>query len=787
MNRAAFCLLFAAATSGWCSATGFAQQQTAVGPGIIPLNATGGLNGVAMSGSGTTGTLSVGVVGGPEFDIFTSNTALATVPPAVSTAASSQGNIVFNSSSTVFGNIGVTQPGGPFLLNISGGNAGTTVNFLGSVFATTLNVTGTGTVNFNSGSTNITATNFAADGTISLAPNTTLIGALTTNTDNTGTLSLGGGSALTGAVGGPAASAGLKAINVVGGSNTAGVSASISGAVNAYSFNLGTNTLNIGGALTIADQGSSGVINTTLASPTVYGNISVVGATNLGPSLGINVTVPSTAVIPVGALFNIVHTQTGTVQSGTNGTVVTPTVVSPTNPLYAFTAVPAAGTVAGLVTIETTRIPLLVPVVITPTPEPVPVPVPVPVPGPTPVVVVPSVPVPAVPPITPVAAPVVPVLIAIIPTVSPTNPIALPIAAIDTLTTPAAVINAVAQLAPSAPDLAAPLVTFQATQQFQNLWLSHLDAVMCDQVNQPLNPASPSEKEALTCEANDPRGGWWVKGFGYFGSQGAENAFVGYTAGIYGTMIGYDAPIGVGTRAGLGFGYARSNIDGKTFVANTDANTYQATAYISHEDGPWFVQGDASFGWNDYSGTRNVSFSGFNGTADANYSGQSYTGFVTTGYHFFTQGFTLTPLASLQYTHLNLDSYTETGGGGGIDLNVNSQNYNFLESGLGAKVARPFAYGNGTFVPEMHFKWLYEIANPTVKNTATFAVAGGSPSFTTPGFREGDNTFNLGAGLTFLSCGCTAGTWSLEAVYDHYWRSKGYSADQGMIKATIRF
>lgn len=153
------------------------------------------------------------------------------------------------------------------------------MNFEGNVYATTLNVTGTGAVNFNSGSTNIVATNFAADGTINLAPNTTLIGAVTTTAGaNTGTLSLGSGSVVTGAVGG---AVGLKAINVVGGSNTAGVSASISGAVDAFSFNLGTNTLNIGGALTIANQGASGVISTTLASPTVFGNIRPTGATNL--------------------------------------------------------------------------------------------------------------------------------------------------------------------------------------------------------------------------------------------------------------------------------------------------------------------------------------------------------------------------------------------------------------------------------------------------------------------------------------------------------------------------
>jgi hypothetical protein len=274
MNRKLFLLCFVAifAASGPAS---FAQRQTAVGPGTIPLSPTGVLNGVDMSASGTTGTLSVGVVGGPAMDIFTLNNPPAAGLLAVSTAASSQGNIVFNSSSTVFGAIGITQPGGPFLLNLFGGNTGTTVNFQGPVFATALNVTGTGTVNFNSGTTNILATNFASDGTINLSPNTTVIGALTTTAGaQTGTLVLNGGSILNGAVGG---AVGLRSINVVGGNNNAGVTATITGATNSYAFSLGTNTLNIGGALTIANSTSSGVINTTLASPTVFGNIRPVG------------------------------------------------------------------------------------------------------------------------------------------------------------------------------------------------------------------------------------------------------------------------------------------------------------------------------------------------------------------------------------------------------------------------------------------------------------------------------------------------------------------------------
>ena len=762
MRPALFVLFFVAAIAAWCQ-PGFAQQ-TISGAIPTPLSAAGVTGGVSMIGQGGGGTLTVGTVGGPEMDIFTNNQPVNASLLAVSTSASSLSNILFNSSSTVFGAIGITQPGGPFFLNLSGGNNGTVENFNGPVFATTTTVLGTGTLNFNSGSTNVTATNFAGDGTIGLAPNTTLIGAVTTTAGaDTGTLSLGGGSVLTGAVGG---AIGLKAINVVGGSNTAGVSANISGAVDAFSFNLGTNTLNIGGALTIANQSAAGVINTTLASPTVFGNIRPLGTTLLGPTLDINVAVPSTALFPVGTQFNIVQTQTGTTQVGTSGSVLV-IVKDPSNPLFTFSAVPPAGTVNGLVAITTTGIPLTVPIA--------------PPPGVT------------LPPTTPLAAPVVPALLAVVPlaavapatAVTPLADLATVLAGINALSNPVVVVNALAQLAPSTPDLAAPLVTFQGTQQFQNGWLSRMDDVMCGQVSQ----RRPDE-DTSSCQKNEPHSGWWAKAFGYFGDQGAEGPFPGYDSRILGTMIAYDAPIlrdepdGLETRAGLGIGYARSTIDGKTFDTNTDFNTYRATAYIDHEHGPWFVQGDVSFGWNDYSGARNISFPGLSRTANAGYSGQDYTAFATTGYHFLAEGFTITPLASLQYTHLNLNGYTETGAGS-IDLKVNSQNYDFLESGLGVKVARPIGSSDGTYVPEGHFKWLHEINNPTLANTAAFTA--GTPSFTTPGLKTADDTLNVGVGVTLLSCACSAKTWSVEAVYDFYWRTDNYSAQQGMIKLTARF
>jgi outer membrane autotransporter protein len=711
-----FFLFFVAAIAAWCPSSFAAEIITGSGT----LGATGVTDGVIFNNGGSEQTLTVL----NSQNIFTNNISLLSADLAAATDIDSLSNITFNGSSNVYGGIGGVKI---FKTITAGTITGATVSFLGAVNATTFSI-GAGRVNFNSETiTNYGAANFTGDGIISLAPNTTVTGALTTNTDNTGTLELGDGSVLDGAVGGPAAAAGLKAINVVGGNNTAGVSAGITGAVNAYTFSLGTNTLNIGGALTIADNsGVGGVIDTTLASSSVYGHIVPVGAASLGSALGVNVTVPSTSYIPVGTLFDIVDAT-----SGTDGSIVTVTVQSPTNPLYTFSADPITGTTAGKVTIKTDAIPMQV--------------------SPNPVVPVLQ-DIPITPDLTDILAP------------------------LNALTDPAAIDNATAQLAPSTPSLVTPLVTFQGIRQFQNLWSSHLD--MCSQVSDP-------NEENSNCQGSEPRSGWWLKGFGYAGNQDARDGFTGYDSRIIGTMIAYDVPLGLDTRAGLGFGYSRTTIDGDTFDASTDFDTYQALAYIGHEHGPWFVNGSASFGWNEYSSMRHIVYPGVDRTAKADYSGQDYTAFASTGYHFPFQKFTITPLASLQYSRVNISDYTETGAGD-VNLKVKSQSYDFLESGLGVKVERYFKSRNVTYVPEAHFNWFHELSNPEMEQTTRYTAAGSS-SFTTKGLKTADDTFNVGGGLSLLSCSCSATNWTLEAVYDHYWTNDDYSANQVMLRLTSRF
>jgi outer membrane autotransporter protein len=123
---------------------------------------------------------------------------------------------------------------------------------------------------------------------------------------------------------------------------------------------------------------------------------------------------------------------------------------------------------------------------------------------------------------------------------------------------------------------------------------------------------------------------------------------------------------------------------------------------------------------------------------------------VTTGRHFFVDEFTITRLVSLQVSAINLDGYTETGAGD-INLQVSSQGYNFLESGLGVNVARHYDFGDGqSLVPALHFKWLHEFLSPNIRNTAVFTVPG-STSFVTSGLNSAPDMLNIGAGLRLLS------------------------------------
>ncbi|MGZ8252876.1 MAG: autotransporter domain-containing protein [Methylophilaceae bacterium] len=557
-----------------------------------------------------------------------------------------------------------------------------------------------------------------------------------TNFAGNGLINLGAGNSLTGAVTTNTANTGRLTLNAgssvtgaVGGANglsqinVAGGNASIVGSVQAQNFNLGANNLLVVGALT---TNPGGTISTTLSSNTVFGKITPSGASNINAG-GITVAPTVTGVVTTGTNFRIVDGL-----AGTNAATVN---VINTSPLYRFVGI---ATTTGDVNIRAELATFA----------------------------------------SPAANAAGQAAFAV--NAAPGSDLLSVQNSIFVLPNAATINSALAQFSPNSTNLAAPWVAGQATRQFDDLWIARVDDVQntyCDYKNTP-------ELSKRECKNSEQKSNWWGKGFGGQSRQDNSAFQNGYQTETAGLMVAYDVAVGSKTRIGLGGGYANSNINENHASGKTNIDSYQMTAYLKHNEGPWFVQGAVTAGVDKYDGSRNIVFPGFNRTANSNFTGQQYSGMVMAGKHFYANEIILTPLVSLQATHLQVNSYTEKDAGD-INLRVDSQDYNFLQSGLGMKVERPIQSGNNTFSPEVHAKWLHDFNSTTMEQTTRFT--GGGASFDSQGIKQDRDLYNVGAGLTFISCRCDINTWAVKGLYDYKWNDSEYTAHQLSLVASLKF
>lgn len=631
--------------------------------------------------------------------------------------------ILFVGNSTITGFTGTSTIR---FLNIQGGANATTLNFNGDVFTTEFHHLGTGTVNFN-GNVNslpVVASSyiFGGDGFLNIGPNVVFNSALTTTAgDNTGTITFNGGSSMIGAIG--ATSAAVKKIIIVGGN------VAFTDAVFVRDIDLAANTLTITGALT---TNPAGKIATTLASNTVFGRVIVNGASNIDAT-GITVTPTVTGALTSGTTYRIVAAT-----SGTNAATVT---LVNNNPRYTFSGLNTAGnidillaSVAPLATLVTSPDALIIA------------------------------------PILDVNAPI-------------NTDLRVVQDAIGALTTSASINNALAQLAPANTNLAAPWVASQATQLFSTTWVSRLDelgASCCDTYcNTNVNPTNRRD-----CKGNDKRSNFWIKSIGAFGKQADMNAMNGYKTDSFGAMLGYDVPMSVNTRIGVGAGYIRSNIDGNNSLNQTKIDSYDLTAYFNYAPEAFFIRGALIAGIDKYDGSRQIDFTGINRIAKSDANGQQYTALLTAGKNFTSKNTTLTPLVGMQASRVHIDAYEEHGAGD-VNLKVDSQNYNFLQSTVGVKLEHVMRSEKFTVAPEIHTKWLHDFNSTTMQQDAIFT--GGGSKFRMTGIEQDMNTYNVGTGVMLYSCNCDKDSWSVKGAYDYKWNETGYKDNQVSIVASIKF
>lgn len=231
------------------------------------------------------------------------------------------------------------------------------------------------------------------------------------------------------------------------------------------------------------------------------------------------------------------------------------------------------------------------------------------------------------------------------------------------------------------------------------------------------------------------------------GSANAPSSKASYTAG--------DATAGVSFRvtnhfaAGVLFDYNHTDADIDNNGSKTTVDTYSPGVFATYFDHGFYANGLASFGWNNYKNTLNNNFPGASSTSTSKPSGQQYVGDLDLGYDFHpAKNWTVGPTLGLTYTHLDIDSFTETGGAAtGSDLAVNSQSVDSLRSRLGGHVIFQTNTGDVLLQPNFTAMWQHEyLDNNTAITSSLTDINSGSFTINTP--TASKDSALIGVGLT---------------------------------------
>ncbi|ELY6245982.1 autotransporter domain-containing protein [Cronobacter universalis] len=257
----------------------------------------------------------------------------------------------------------------------------------------------------------------------------------------------------------------------------------------------------------------------------------------------------------------------------------------------------------------------------------------------------------------------------------------------------------------------------------------------------------------------------WAQPYGGYARQDSTSEVSGYRATFGGLLFGADRTVAEDWRVGAALNYSNTSVHGKDNLSgnNSTANNYGVIGYAGYSGDPWFMNLSAALTRQNYDTVRRADFTGFSGTANGKFNGQSVTLQSEFGYPFTLPAeVVLTPMAGLTYGYQHVDGYKESGGNG-MALDVGSSHTQSVTSDLGARIEKGFDTGFGRLTPFAQVSWIHQYDNRRTSNTATYAADTiGETQFTTKGAAPVKDMAGVSVGSTMFN----ANDLSVDARYD---------------------
>ncbi len=252
-------------------------------------------------------------------------------------------------------------------------------------------------------------------------------------------------------------------------------------------------------------------------------------------------------------------------------------------------------------------------------------------------------------------------------------------------------------------------------------------------------PDGKTTKETITpyVPEEEHRWGVFISGNGEIGDLESTGDSRGSSFKTGGVTLGADYRIDRHFVVGAAFGYANTSSD-LSRGGNLDIDSGKGSLYATEQFGGFYLNQIVGAGFSSFD-TKRRTFGGFaRGQTDAT----NFNGLLGTGYDFHSGPFTYGPVASLQYTTVGIDGFTERGAVGA--LRIDEQRQDSLRSAVGARVAYAKKVGHVVFTPEIRAQWQHEYFDDRSSIDAGFTAGN---SFTVHGPTIGRDALLLDAGL----------------------------------------
>ena len=236
----------------------------------------------------------------------------------------------------------------------------------------------------------------------------------------------------------------------------------------------------------------------------------------------------------------------------------------------------------------------------------------------------------------------------------------------------------------------------------------------------------------------DNRWSCFIEGAGEFSKVGNTNNASGYDFTTAGITLGSDYRVNDHFSIGISGNYANSDA-GLVNQGGIHLNSGKGGIYATIYGSGFYADALVRAGYNSYNTNR----AGLLGYASGNASGTEFDTLFNGGYDFHHGNWSCGPIASLAFTQIRLNHFSETGSL--LPLEYPNQSQSSLRSNLGAKISYTTLVGSLKITPQLRASWQHEYLDSTQSIGAQFS---GGSEFTIHGPAVGGDSALLSAGIS---------------------------------------